>query len=367
VIVSPPLHVWPLLLAKAMRLTIDAPKSITGRTSMRPTVVQAAGIDGLKGLVAATIEKGKVGGASLVEKERAIEVARREKEVSITQAEEALARASAARATAQADEERAEQEIVTVEATAKAERERAISIIEAAGRAEEKRIDAQASAAAATEQASAILRIAEAERQKGLSLAEARRAMVEAENAVGDRLLLRDVAVKALSIAPDLARELMLPAQKITEIKVLQANGLFGGSGADGGHGSGMGAIGAMSPIMKTIMEAGAAYPLVRELMAFGKVDGQDLGNKVRELIGQASPELTRLLEAGGAPLAPSPTLPGILPTTLAGTAPSGNEPASVSDEEIRFVGESDEAAPTKSNGHAAMPRGVVSGHSDAE
>jgi uncharacterized membrane protein YqiK len=187
-----------------------------------------------------------------------------------------------------------------VEATAQAERVRAIRVIEASAEAEERRIAAQARAQAAIEEADAIRRIAEAERQKGLALAEARRAMVEAENAIGDKLLLRDVTTKALEVAPEVVRELMSPAQKISEIKVLQAHGLFGGGPSSDGAG-----LGAMSPIMKTIMEAGAAYPLVRELMAFGKVDGQAMPDKVRELLGEIAPALGDLVQGkseGSAP-----------------------------------------------------------------
>ena len=154
------------------------------------------------------------------------------------------------------------------------------------------RIAAEAAAEASFKEAEAIKQLAEAERQKGLALAEAKRAMVEAENAVGDKLLLRDVATKALEVAPDLARELMLPAQKITEIKVLQANGLFPNGTGDAQSG----AVGAMSPILKTLMEAGAAYPLIRELMAFGKVDGAQLGDKVQSMLGSLGGDLGKLV-----------------------------------------------------------------------
>lgn len=311
-------------------------------------VVQAAEIERQKAIDAATIDKEKVVGASLIDKEKAIEVARVAKQVAVIQSEEAAARAAAARATARAEEEQAKQAIVTVEATAKAEREKAIATIEAAARAEvdralaegeakkarelaeaqlarargaaqaleaeaiaeankrraaaqaeadAQRIAADAAAEASFKEAEAIKQLAEAERLKGLALAEARRAMVEADNAVGDKLLMRDVAVKALEIAPDLARELMLPAQKITEIKVLQTNGLFPGA-ANGGAGEGgaHGAVGVMSPILKTLMEAGAAYPLMRELMTFGKVDGQMLSDKAREAIVSLAPELQKAL-----------------------------------------------------------------------
>ncbi|MBN8613594.1 MAG: hypothetical protein J0L92_23565 [Deltaproteobacteria bacterium] len=279
-----------------MAAEIKKQRTIEVATIEKDKVLQAAEIDRQKALEAATIEKEKVVGASSIDKEREIEVARRQKEISITQAEEALARAAAARADAQAEEERAVQAITTVEATAQAEREKAIRIIQASAEADEKRIEAEAAAAAAIKEAEAISRLAEAERGRGLAQAEARRAMVEAENAVADRLLVRDVATKALEVAPEVVRELMMPAQKITEIKVLQANGLFGG----GQSGEASNGLGAMSPIMKTLMEAGAAYPLVRELMAFGKVDGQalsgGLSDKLRELAGQLGPDLEKLL-----------------------------------------------------------------------
>lgn len=326
----------------------------------KQTTVQAAEIARQKAIEASTIEKEKVVGASLVDKEKAIEVARIAKQVAVIQSEEQAARAAAARANARAEEEQAKQGIVTVELTAKAEREKAIAVIEAAAHAEveralaageanktrelaeaqiakargaaqaleaeanaeankrraeaqaeadAQRIAAEAAAEASFKEAEAIKQLAEAARQKGLAEAEARRAMIAAESSVGDKLLLRDVALEALRVAPDLARELMLPAQKITEIKVLQTNGLFGGAGGNGAGGKAedgapMGAVGAMSPILKTIMEAGAAYPLMRELMAFGKVDGAQLGDKARELLGAFGPELQKVLaeRAGEAP-----------------------------------------------------------------
>jgi uncharacterized membrane protein YqiK len=253
---------------------------------------------------------------------------------------------------ASADEERAKQAIVTVEATSKAEREKAIAVIEASSHAEvqyalaegetkkarefaeaqiarargaaqvmeaeanaeanrrraqaqaeadAQRIAAEAAAEASFKEAEAIKQLAEAELQKGLAEAGARRAMVDAENSVGDKLLLRDVTLKALEIAPDVVRELMSPAQKISEIKVLQTNGMFGGSASGDA-----GAMGAMSPILKTLMEAGAAYPLVRELMSFGKIDAGDLESKAREMMAKMGPELSKVLESSNASVAPS-------------------------------------------------------------
>jgi uncharacterized membrane protein YqiK len=333
-------------------------------------VVQAAEIERQKVIDAAAIEKEKVVGASLVDKEKAIEVARIAKQVAVIQSEEAAARAAAARAVARAEEEQAKQSIVTVEATAKAEREKAIATIEAAAHAEveralaegeakkarelaeaqiarargaaqaleaeahaeankrraaaqadadAQRIAAEAAAEASFKEAEAIKQLAEARRLKGLAEAEARRAMVEAENAVGDKLLLRDVARHALTVAPALARELMLPAQKITEIKVLQANGLFPNGTGDAQSG----AVGAMSPILKTLMEAGAAYPLIRELMAFGKVDGHELSEKAQAALGSLGGELQKIVAAGAPAIGNGATPATALPAGVVKAVPA--------------------------------------------
>lgn len=327
-------------------------RTIETATIEKQKAVQAAEMDRQTALEAATIEKERVVGASLVAKQKAIEVAQLAKQVAVIQSEEQAVRASAARALAYADEERAKQAIVTVEATSKAERQKAIAVIEASSHAEvqralaegetkkarevaeaqiarargaaqvmeadanaeanrrraqaqaeadAQRIAAEAAAEASFKEAEAIKQLAEAQLRKGLAVAEARRAMVDAENAVGDKLLLRDVMLKALEIAPDVVRELMSPAQKISEIKVLQTNGVFGGSASGEA-----GALGAMSPIFKTLMEAGAAYPLVRELMSFGKVDVGDLESKAREMMAKMGPALlagSPPIRVGGSPL----------------------------------------------------------------
>src|SRR5580704_6165423 len=97
-------------------------------------IVQAAEIDRQKALEAATIEKEKVVGASLIAKEQAIEVARIGKQIAVTQSEEQQARAEAAKAIAQAEEEQAKQGIVSVETTARANREKAVQVIAACAR-----------------------------------------------------------------------------------------------------------------------------------------------------------------------------------------------------------------------------------------
>jgi uncharacterized membrane protein YqiK len=105
--------------------------------------VEAATIEKQKVVQAAEIEKQKVIEAAAVVKEQAIETARIGKQIAITQSQEQAARAEALRAQAEAEQEQAKQGILTVEETAKANREKAIAIIKAEEEAQRSRIAAE--------------------------------------------------------------------------------------------------------------------------------------------------------------------------------------------------------------------------------
>jgi uncharacterized membrane protein YqiK len=256
-------------------------------------VVQAAEIDRQKALEAATIEKEKVVGAALIVKEQTIEVARIGKQIAVTQSEEQQARAAAAKALALAEEEKARQAIAMVESNARAERERSIQVIAAQGEATQQVIAAEAAAQSALKDAEAMVTIANATATKGAAEAAAKRAMVEAENALALKFVLRDVAFRAIDRMPDIARELMAPAKAIREIRVLQASGF--GTGAAAGSPP---ALGAMSPILKSVLEAGAAYPLLRELMQFASVDADKLAERAQVALGELSNEIGTILKS---------------------------------------------------------------------
>lgn len=297
-------------------------------------MVQAAEIDRQKALEAATVDKEKVVGAALVDKEKAVEVARINKVIAVTKSEEEQARAAAAKALALAEEEKAKQTIITAEVTAKAERERQIKVIEATAEAEVQRAlaqgeaakmqalaeaalneakgranvtqaDADAKASAAAKEADAIVTLAEAIAKKGVAEAEARRRMIDAENMLSFKFVLRDVALKAIETMPSVAHELMEPARHISEIKVLQTGGANGSS-----------PVGGSSPILKTILEAGAAYPVMRELLAFAQKEG--VAAKAKDLLGEISGELEGVLARPS-----SPTLEGEVVPDAAETPPA--------------------------------------------
>jgi uncharacterized membrane protein YqiK len=269
-------------------------------------VILAANIEKEKVVQAAEVERQKAIEAAAIDKEKAIEVARIAKQIAIAQSQEQEARAAAAKALALAEEEKARQTILTAETTAKAERERAVQVIAAQAEAEvqkalaeaaaaQKRIEAEARAIAAAKEAEAAVLLASAAAQRGEAEAQARRKMLEAENQIAARVVLREVLLKALEKAPEITRELMAPAMAIKEIRVLQTSGLGGSNGAPNGHYG----LGAVSPILKTVLDAGAAYPLLKELMGFAQSDPvvsqkakalvQDLGGELSSLLGNGS------------------------------------------------------------------------------
>jgi uncharacterized membrane protein YqiK len=322
--------------------------------------VQAAEVDRQKALETASIDKQKAVESAEIVKQQAVETARIAKQIAVTQSEEQAARAAALKAQAEAEAEQAMQGIITVEETAKANREKAIAVIKAEEEAQRSRIaaereafklkleadvraaamkaqaegeaaakraaaegeiaraqgvaqsreleaqasaqviriSAEAKATAASQEAQALIALAEATRKKGEAEADARRKQVEAENAVATKFLLRDITLKALDVLPAVTRELMTPARAISEIKVLQLQGMNGSSSGANGDGASTGAFGGVaSPVLKTILEAGAAYPLLREMLSFSQVDTGALADKARSFISTLPAELRSVID----------------------------------------------------------------------
>ncbi len=112
-----------------------------------------------------------------IERMKAVELAERQKQIAVAEAEAARARAEREALAAQAERERANQEIVTVQATAQAEREAQTKLIGAKQVIEQERIkretEAQVAAFAEIKKAEASQKSADLEAQARLKLAEA--------------------------------------------------------------------------------------------------------------------------------------------------------------------------------------------------
>jgi flotillin len=267
---------------------------------------------------AAAIGKQKVVEAAQVDKEKTIEAAQVDKQITLTLKAKESAEADAQKAAALALKEKADQEVITVGQVAEAERQRQVAIVAAQREAEQQKIAAEVEAyrkkleadtAAAAQQAGAegsaqavkirakadadaadmqavsITKLAEANRQAGLKEAEVLREKNAAANSKSKEILLQEAVLALLQSAPAMLRELVKPAEKIAEIKVLQlSGGALGGAGT-GGNGAANGAQlpllgGALGPVTKSIIEASAVLPMLKEVMRFAD------GDKLKAALG---------------------------------------------------------------------------------
>ena len=184
--------------------------------------------------------------------------------------EQAKAQADKARAEAKAA---ADAKLVAAEA-AKTEAER-----QAEAGAIKVRMRAEAEAEAATLDAEAKIKLAEALEKEGEAKANARRLMVEAENAVDNRILILRAVEKGIDRAPEVVREFVKSAEAIGEMKVLQINGLNGSGEGEGGFGEfnstplGMG--------LTALLQAAAVAPVAKGLMSHAGISTDEVVNTV--------------------------------------------------------------------------------------
>src|SRR5258708_3119990 len=202
----------------------------------------------------AAIGKQKAIETAQVDKERTIQAAEVDKQIALIMKAKEAAEADAQKAAAMALREKAEQEVSTVGKVAEAERMKQVAIVAAQREAEQlkiaadveaykKRLEAEAAAsaqAAAAEGAAqavrirakaeadaaelqtlAITKLATANRLGGLKEAEVLREKNAAANSKSREILLQEAVLMLIQAAPALVREMVKPAERIGEIKVL--------------------------------------------------------------------------------------------------------------------------------------------------
>ncbi len=186
-----------------------------------------------------------------------------------------------------AEKARAEAAVETAEAIEKAERESKVELIRAEQEADEERIAKEKTADAEVytiiETAKAELEAAQvkAEATKILSealLVEARaeadgeEALITAKNQAEPQVLVSDAVLALVEALPEVTNELMKPAERIESIRVLD----LGGNGGNGSSGS-------MNRILGSIINAGAAMPLLKELVNFSGIDTARIGQTISD------------------------------------------------------------------------------------
>ncbi len=186
-----------------------------------------------------------------------------------------------------AEKARAEAAVETAEAIEKAERESKIELIRAEQEADEERIakekvadaeaytiveTAKAELEAAKVKSEATRILAEALLVEAMAEADGEDALITAKNKAEPQVLVSDAVHALVEALPEVTNELMKPAERIESIRVLDLGGNSGGNGNSGG----------MSRILGSIINAGAAMPLLKELVNFSGIDTAKIGQTIQ-------------------------------------------------------------------------------------
>ena len=223
----------------------------------------------------------------LIEKEREEKEAQAENAIQVSIKERAREAALIELLQVSAEKAQAEAKVETAEAVEEAERQSQIALIRAKQEADEERIAkeraADAEAYAVVEAAKAELSAAEvkAEAQKILAAAllieakakaDGEEASIAAKNKAEPQVLVSDAVLALVESLPEVTSELMRPAERIESIRVLDLGG-SNGNGTSGGT----------NRILSSIVNAGAALPLLKEIVDFSGLDTGKIAEVVRD------------------------------------------------------------------------------------
>jgi uncharacterized membrane protein YqiK len=272
---------------------IRSNQSVEEREIEKKRLLEEKEISKRQAVEAADVSKDK--SIKLAEQDRDIAVAEKSREKSEADAKADEARAIAAKAA---------EEVTTARETEIADREKQIQLIEARKAAEQQAIAvtvaAEAEKAAAADHAEAIRIAAEAEAQKvkiaaegdaeadrlraaALEIvhrveAEGKRLINEASNVLSEEQVAMQVRLRLLEELPRIIAESAKPMEQISDIKILQVDGLNGHGSSAGGEGASTGG-GLADQAVGAALRYRTQAPLVDALMA-------ELGLKAGDLSG---------------------------------------------------------------------------------
>ena len=252
------------------------------------------------------LKEGEIGqqkAIQLADQTRLIEVALKSKDQSVAETVANQAKAHAVQA---------EEQVVTVRETAKAERQKSVVLVEARREAEQRAIDvtvdAEAQKNAAIDKAAAVTTLAHAEadaekvradatRVRAVVEAEAKRIMNEALNLLSPEQIAMQVRIELLRHLPLIIRESVKPMEQIDGIKIIQLNGMPGVAGAsgDGQASSAAGGGNLADQMVASALRYRGQAPLIDALLREIGVDGGSLAG----LTAPLTPEVTTTAPAG--------------------------------------------------------------------
>ncbi|WP_139852656.1 flotillin family protein [Acinetobacter pullicarnis] len=252
-----------------------------------------------------------------VEQKKTIELAEQDRAIAIAEKSRAESEAKALADQARAQAVKAEEEVLTVRETQRAERAKAVDLVAAKQAAEKDAIAitvaAEAGKKAAVDEADAIRINAEAEAEKvrlkargeadaKILLAQAQekqyqvdaegtRAVNEANNLLSSEQVEMQIRLALIKYLPEIIRESVKPMENIDDIKILQVNGLGGHSGmVAAGEGGEQGQVALSDQVVNSALRYRSQAPLIDSLMNELGIQGGDINGFTQSLKPKSQP-----------------------------------------------------------------------------
>ncbi|MBI2381439.1 MAG: flotillin family protein [Gammaproteobacteria bacterium] len=248
-----------------------------------------------------------------IERRKAIELAEQERAIAVAEKSRAESEAKALADKARAEAVKEEESVVTVRETQRAEREKAVELVlarqlaekEAIGltvaaeaekraaedRAEALRIaahaDAEKARLEAKGRADAEVMLADALARKYSVEAEGKRAVNEAANTLSVEQIAMQIRMSLIQQLPEIIAQSVKPMEQISDIKILQVQGLGAGQGGNGESAeAGNGSL--ADQVVNSALRYRAQAPLLDSLLAEIGLKAGDI-NALAQATGQAS------------------------------------------------------------------------------
>ncbi|TCB38076.1 flotillin family protein [Acinetobacter sp. ANC 4910] len=250
-----------------------------------------------------------------VEQKKTIELAEQDRAIAIAEKSRAESEAKAQADQARAQAVKAEEEVLTVRETQRAEREKAVELVAAKQAAEKDAIAitvaAEAGKKAAVDEAEAIRIAAEAEAEKArlhakgeadakVLLAQAMekqyqvdaegtRAVHEANNTLSSEQVEMQIRLALLKYLPEIIRESVKPMEGIDDIKILQVNGLGSVAHPHGHESTSEHSTASLSDqVVNSALRYRSQAPLIDSLMSELGLHGGDINGLTQQLKPQS-------------------------------------------------------------------------------
>jgi uncharacterized membrane protein YqiK len=293
---------------EAEQAQIESKKNVDMSSIMAERSVEEERIDKDKLLKEKDIQKDRAIESSEIEKKKTIELAEQDRAIAIAEKsrEQSEAQAEADRARAIAVKE--EEAVITVRDTEIAERAKAVELVKARENAEREaikiKIAAEAEKISAMDKAEAVKTIANAEAEKerisaqGESDAEklkaeaaeiryavdaeGQKAINEADNLLSDQQIAMQVRLSLIKHLPEIIKESVKPMENIDGIKIIQVDGLNGGTVATADGEQVVPASCLSDQLVNSALKYRGQAPLIDSLMA-------EIGIKAGDINGLTS------------------------------------------------------------------------------